>query len=286
MKFSMIENLTYPIFMSLVLSAILLMTVKTLPMFDEYLNPPPCVDLQGPGVIAPEPVVSTGSPSSTTIDQNAPSISTSQTNQKTPSLVIPLGVEEANHDIEVAHMDNNPYTNWEVLKNKAHLVARGYRQEEGIDFKESFAPVARLEAIRIFIAFANHMNMVIYQMDVKTAFLNGIVREEVYVSQPDEFVDPENPNHKFSKGTADPTLFIRREGKDILQYGMKTYDPVDTPMVEKSKLDEDPQGKVVVPTRYRGMIGTFMYLRPCIFCVYVCPVSGKADSSKFNPLII
>ncbi|GJU20414.1 retrovirus-related pol polyprotein from transposon TNT 1-94, partial [Tanacetum coccineum] len=69
-----------------------------------------------------------------------------------------------------------------ILKNKARLVARGYRQEEGIDFEESFAPVARLEAIRIFLAFAAHMNMVIYQMDVKTAFLNGNLREEVYVS--------------------------------------------------------------------------------------------------------
>ncbi|GKG12226.1 retrovirus-related pol polyprotein from transposon TNT 1-94, partial [Tanacetum coccineum] len=59
-----------------------------------------------------------------------------------------------------------------ILKNKARLVARGYRQEEGIDFEESFTPVARLEAIRIFLAFAAHMNMVIYQMDVKTAFLN------------------------------------------------------------------------------------------------------------------
>ncbi|GJX96432.1 retrovirus-related pol polyprotein from transposon TNT 1-94 [Tanacetum coccineum] len=66
-----------------------------------------------------------------------------------------------------------------ILKNKARLVARGYRQEEGIDFEESFAPVARLEAIRIFLAFAAHMNMVIYQMDVKTAFLNGNLREEV-----------------------------------------------------------------------------------------------------------
>ncbi|GKE40949.1 retrovirus-related pol polyprotein from transposon TNT 1-94, partial [Tanacetum coccineum] len=82
-----------------------------------------------------------------------------------------------------------------ILKNKARLVARGYRQEEGIDFEESFAPVARLEAIRIFLAFAAHMNMVIYQMDVKTAFLNGNLREEVYVSQPDGFVDPDKPNH-------------------------------------------------------------------------------------------
>ncbi|GKE98405.1 retrovirus-related pol polyprotein from transposon TNT 1-94 [Tanacetum coccineum] len=110
---------------------------------------------------------------------------------------------------------------------------------------ESFALVARLEALCIFLTFAAHMNMVVYQMDVKTAFLNGILREEVYVSQPNGFVDPENPNHvyklkkalyglkqaprawydllssfllsqKFSKGTVDPTLFIRREGKDIL----------------------------------------------------------------------
>ncbi|GKF00110.1 retrovirus-related pol polyprotein from transposon TNT 1-94 [Tanacetum coccineum] len=70
-----------------------------------------------------------------------------------------------------------------ILKNKAQLVARGYRQEEGIDFEESFASVARLEAIRIFLTFAAHMNMVIYQMDVKTAFLNGNLREEVYKLQ-------------------------------------------------------------------------------------------------------
>ena len=69
-----------------------------------------------------------------------------------------------------------------ILKNKARLVACGYRQEEGIDFEESFAPVARLEAVRIFLAYAAHKNMLVYQMDVKTAFLNGILREEVYVS--------------------------------------------------------------------------------------------------------
>ncbi|GKC49585.1 retrovirus-related pol polyprotein from transposon TNT 1-94 [Tanacetum coccineum] len=208
-------------------------------------------------VIAPEPAVLTGTPSSTTIDQDAPSTSTSQTTPETPSSVIPLGIEEADHDIEVAHMDNNPFVEflipepiepksykdaltesswieamqeelsefehlkvWElvprpdcvmiitlkwiykvkldklggVLKNKARLVARGYRQEEGIDFKEYFAPVARLEAIRIFIAFPAHMNMVVYQMYVKTAFVNDILREEVYVSQSDGFVDPENLN--------------------------------------------------------------------------------------------
>ncbi|GKD25689.1 retrovirus-related pol polyprotein from transposon TNT 1-94 [Tanacetum coccineum] len=84
-----------------------------------------------------------------------------------------------------------------VLKNKAQLVARGYRQEEGIDFEESFAPVARLEAIRIFIAYAAHTNMIVYQMDVKTAFFNSILLEEVYISQPDGFVDQDNHNHVY-----------------------------------------------------------------------------------------
>ncbi|GKA59215.1 retrovirus-related pol polyprotein from transposon TNT 1-94, partial [Tanacetum coccineum] len=81
-----------------------------------------------------------------------------------------------------------------ILKNKARLVARGYRQEEGIDFEESFSPVARLDAIQIFLAFVAHMNMIVYQMDVKTTFLNDILRKEVYVSQPDGFVDKDNLN--------------------------------------------------------------------------------------------
>nr|GEY82326.1 retrovirus-related Pol polyprotein from transposon TNT 1-94 [Tanacetum cinerariifolium] len=83
----------------------------------------------------------------------------------------------------------------DVLKNKARLVAKGYRQEEGIDFEESFAPVARIEAIRIFIANAESRNMNVYQMDVKTAFLNGELKEEVYVSQPEGFVDPDHLTH-------------------------------------------------------------------------------------------
>ncbi|GJW64677.1 retrovirus-related pol polyprotein from transposon TNT 1-94 [Tanacetum coccineum] len=446
-------------------------------MFDESLNPPPYVDLQAPEVIAlipevvaPEHAVSTGSPSSTIVDQDAPSPSNSHTTQETQTPIISHNVEEDNHDIEVAHMGNDPYFGipipevasdqssssdvihtivppdhqvsehnskwtkdhpleniivepknykdaltqacwieamqeelheferlevWElvpppdkafvitlkwiykvkldelggILKNKARLVARGYRQEEGIDFEESFAPVARLEAIRIFLAFAAHMNMVVYQMDVKTAFLNGNLREEVYVSQPDGFVDPDKPNYvyklkkalyglkqaprawydmlssflisnDFSKGSVDPTLFIRREGKELLlvqiyvddiifaastpelcdlfakimcskfkmsmmgkisfflglqisqsprgifinqskyaleslkKYGFESCDPVDTPMVEKSKLDEDKEGKAVDPSHYRGMIGTLLYLtasRPDLqFAICMC----------------
>nr|GFA72878.1 putative RNA-directed DNA polymerase [Tanacetum cinerariifolium] len=132
-----------------------------------------------------------------------------------------------------------------ILKNKARLATRGYRREEGIDFEDSFAPVARLEALRIFLTYASHKNMVVYQMDVKTVFLHGNLREEFYVSQPDGFVDQDNPNHvykikkdlyglkqvphawydmlssflisqDFSKGSVDPTLFIRRNGNDLL----------------------------------------------------------------------
>ncbi|GKD11423.1 retrovirus-related pol polyprotein from transposon TNT 1-94, partial [Tanacetum coccineum] len=84
-----------------------------------------------------------------------------------------------------------------VIQNKSCLVAKGYRQEERIDFEESFAPVARLEAFRIFVAYAAHKNFPIFQMDVKTGFLNGPLREEVFVRQPDGFVDPDFPNHVY-----------------------------------------------------------------------------------------
>ncbi|GJY86819.1 retrovirus-related pol polyprotein from transposon TNT 1-94 [Tanacetum coccineum] len=96
--------------------------------------------------------------------------------------------------VEILHEFETVWRRYSEKKNKL-VGRRGYRQEEGIDFEESFTPVARLEAIRIFLAFAAHMNMVIYQMDVKTAFLNGNLREEVYVNQPDGFVDPDKPNH-------------------------------------------------------------------------------------------
>nr|GEV92611.1 retrovirus-related Pol polyprotein from transposon TNT 1-94 [Tanacetum cinerariifolium] len=395
-------------------------------------------------VIAPEPAESTSSPFSTTVDQDAPSPSKSQTTLETQPPVIPHDVEEDNHDIKVAHMGNDlffvstrlqlhkqalfcyyndfltsiePKTYkdaltqscwieaiqeelnefehlevWElipqpdkvmvitlkwiykvkldelggILMNKARLVASGYRQEEGIDFEESFASLARLEAIRIFLAYAAHKNMAVYQMDVKTVFLNGNLREEVYVSQQDGFVDPDNPNHMyklkkdlyglkqaprawydmlsaflisqdFSKGSVDPTLFIHRNGNDLLllqiyiddiifvastpelcdlfakimcskfkmsmmgkisfflglqisqcprgifihqskyaleslkKYGFESYDPVDTPMVEKSKLDEDKEGKPVHSLSYRGLILYLTASRPDLqFAICMC----------------
>nr|GFB64457.1 retrovirus-related Pol polyprotein from transposon TNT 1-94 [Tanacetum cinerariifolium] len=162
-----------------------------------------------------------------------------------------------------------------ILKNKARLVTHGYRQEEVIDFEESFAPVAKLEAIRIFLAYAAHKNMVVYQMDVKTAFLNGNLWEEVYVSQPNGFVDPYNPNHVYKLKKA--------------LYGLKQAPrPCDTPMVEKSKLDEDKEAKAIDPSHYHGMIGTLLYLtasRPylqfsiCMCAWYQARPTEKHDSS-------
>ena len=81
-----------------------------------------------------------------------------------------------------------------VIKNKSRLVAQGYTQVEGVDFDETFAPVARLESIRILLAIASHLNFKLYQMDVKSAFLNGMLQEEVYVEQPKGFIDPHRPD--------------------------------------------------------------------------------------------
>ncbi|KAJ9544417.1 hypothetical protein OSB04_024124 [Centaurea solstitialis] len=112
-----------------------------------------------------------------------------------------------------------------IIRNKARLVAQGYRQEEGIDYDETFAPVARLEAIRLFLAFAAHMNFKVFQMDIKNAFLNGKLNEEVYVAQPPGFVDPKFPDHVYKLNKAlyglkqaprAYTLFLKKYPKHIL----------------------------------------------------------------------
>ncbi|GJS97796.1 retrovirus-related pol polyprotein from transposon TNT 1-94 [Tanacetum coccineum] len=140
-------------------------------MFDEYFNPTP-------SAVSPIQVAAT------------------------PSRGIPILLCQLQVDQDAA-----PFIQWifkvkkdeygGVLKNKARLVPKGYRQEEGIEFEESFATVARIEAIHIFIANVATKNMTIYQMDVKMAFLNGELREVVYVCQPEGFVDPDKPNHVY-----------------------------------------------------------------------------------------
>nr|GEW33396.1 retrovirus-related Pol polyprotein from transposon TNT 1-94 [Tanacetum cinerariifolium] len=162
-----------------------------------------------------------------------------------------------------------------VLKNKTRLVAQGFRQEEGIDFEESFAPVARIEAIRIFVANATQKNMTNFQMDVKTTFLNGELKEEVYVSQLEGFIDQDNPSHVYKLKKA--------------LYSLKKHHVHDTPMIEKSKLDEDLQEKLVDATQYRGIIGSLMYLisiRPVlIYAVCLCARYQDTDYDfQFNKI--
>jgi len=132
-----------------------------------------------------------------------------------------------------------------ITRNKVKLVVQGYNQEEGIDYGETFTPVARIEAIQILVAFAAHMDLKLYQMDVKSAFLNGYVKEEVFVSQLPGFENHELPNHVFKldkvlyglkqvarawyerlskflidngfqRGKVDNTLFLKIKGEHLL----------------------------------------------------------------------
>nr|GEW16791.1 hypothetical protein [Tanacetum cinerariifolium] len=172
-----------------------------------------------------------------------------------------------------------------VIQNKSRLVAKGYAQKEGVDFEESFAPVARLEAVRLFIAYAAHKSFTVYQMDVKTAFLYGPLKEEVYMNQPDGFVDPYHPDkvyrlkkalyglkqaprawydelsnfliHQSPRG-----IFINQAkyAQEILiKHGMTSRDSVGTPVATKH-LDVDLSGTPIDQTKYRSMVGALMYL--------------------------
>ncbi|GJS69393.1 retrovirus-related pol polyprotein from transposon TNT 1-94 [Tanacetum coccineum] len=164
-----------------------------------------------------------------------------------------------------------------IIRNKTRLVVRGYRQEEGIDFEESFTLVARMEAIRIFLVYAAHKSFTVFQMDVKTAFLHGSLKEDVYVCKPEGFIDADHPSHvyklkkalyglkqapsawydelskflqqnNFNKCTIDPTLFIRHLDDDILVVQIK------------DKLDLDKNVTLVDATKYQSMIGALMHL--------------------------
>nr|GEY34576.1 retrovirus-related Pol polyprotein from transposon TNT 1-94 [Tanacetum cinerariifolium] len=183
-----------------------------------------------------------------------------------------------------------------VIRNKARLVAKGYAQEEGIDFEESLAPVARLEAVRIFIAYATHKSFPIYQMNVKMAFLNGPLKEEVYVAQPDRFVDPDHPekvyqlrkalyglkqaprawydelskfltSKGFTKGLQihqSPCGIFINQAKYALEilhkHGMEKGQSIGTPMATKPKSDANLSGNPVDQTDYHSKIRSLMYL--------------------------
>nr|GEZ35532.1 retrovirus-related Pol polyprotein from transposon TNT 1-94 [Tanacetum cinerariifolium] len=379
-------------------------------LFDELLTLPPSVDHPAPKVIAliakvvaPKPVASTSSLSSTIVDQDAPAPSNSQTTPETQSSIIPNYVEDDNHDnndpffgIPIPKTKDHPLENinseltrpvsirlqlyeqallcyydafltsvepktykdalsqsywieamqeelnefehlgvWKlvprpdkvmvitlkwiykvkldelggILKNKARLVARGYLQEEGIDFEESLAPVARIDSIRIFLAFVAHMNMVVYQMDVKTAFLNGNLQEDIYVSQPDGFVSTDNPNHvyklkkalyglkqaprawydmlssilisqDFSKGLVDPTLFIRRDSKELLLVQIYVDDIIFAASTPKLCI------RRVVPRNYNPKGERFLiascFPTPPLACAFFSLRATVTSSSKLD----
>nr|GEX35751.1 retrovirus-related Pol polyprotein from transposon TNT 1-94 [Tanacetum cinerariifolium] len=190
-------------------------------------------------VVAPEPAASIGSPSTTTVDQDAPS-----PNALTQSCWIEAMQEKLN---EFEHFE------WLMVTIKK----RGF-------FLRVFCSSCKIRGYKNFLAFAAHMNMVDNQIDVKTMFLNGNLREEVYVSQPDGFADPDNPNNVYKLKKAlyglkqaprARGIFIKQSKyalESLKKYGFDSYDPVATPMVKKSKLDEDKEGKAVDPSHYRA----------------------------------
>ncbi|GJW20119.1 retrovirus-related pol polyprotein from transposon TNT 1-94, partial [Tanacetum coccineum] len=229
------------------------------PMFDEYFHPPPCATSLVLEVAVPRAFHDDPLHESLHGDLTSQGSSSNMRPSYTPLELISRWTK----DNPIANVIGDPSRSVKTEefgrahKNKARLVAQGFRQEEGIDFEESFAPVARIEAIRIFIVNAANKNMTIFQMDVKTTFLNGKLKEEVYVSQPEGFVDQyKNPSHMYKLKRS---LYVFKQplhhGNDMLSSFL-----IHTILQEKGKRDEDLQGKQVDATLYHGMIRSLMYL--------------------------
>ncbi|GKC70865.1 retrovirus-related pol polyprotein from transposon TNT 1-94 [Tanacetum coccineum] len=296
------------------------------PLFDELLTPPPSVDLPAPEVIAPidevvAPVlaVSTGSPSSTTVDQDAPSPSNSQTTPETQPPVIPNDVEEDNHDIEVAHMGNDPYFGIPIPEvpsdqssstDSIHIIVHPDHQifehnskwTKDHPLENIIRELARLiEAMQEELNEFEHLEvwelvprpdkvMVItlkwiYKVKLDELGGNDLLLVQIHVDDIifastntalcNEFANLMTTKFKMSMigqmsfflglqiSQSPRGIFLNQSkyaSKIIKKYGLLTSDSVDTPMVEKSKLDKDLQGKPVDAILYRGMIGSLMYL--------------------------
>ncbi|GJS07375.1 retrovirus-related pol polyprotein from transposon TNT 1-94 [Tanacetum coccineum] len=203
-----------------------------------------------------------------------------------------IWIEEMHEELhQFDRLDENT-----VIHNKARLVAKGYAQKKGIDFEDSFALVAQLEAVRLFVAYAAHKSFPVYQMDIKTTFLYRPLKEEVYVNQRDGFIDPYHPDQVYhlkkalyglkqalrawydelsnflvSKGflkgiqihQSPRGIFINQAkyAQEILiKHGMTSCDSIGTPMATKH-LDADLSGTLVDQTKYHSMVGALMYLK-------------------------
>nr|GEY83091.1 ribonuclease H-like domain-containing protein [Tanacetum cinerariifolium] len=174
-----------------------------------------------------------------------------------------------------------------VVQNKARLVAQGHRQEEGIDYDEIFAPVAKIEVIRLFLAFASYMGFMVYQMDVKSAFLYGEIDEEVYVTQPKGFEDPYNLKHVYRVVKAlyglhqAPRACQDKYVKDMLKkFDMESMRTATTPYeVPKHKSKDDPDDAVNVHL-FRSMIGSLMHLTASGPDIIDCDYAGSHGDRK------
>ncbi|GKA60915.1 retrovirus-related pol polyprotein from transposon TNT 1-94 [Tanacetum coccineum] len=164
----------------------------------------------------------------------------------TVSIVEPKNIKEAMADSAWIEAMQEELHQFDILQ-VWEFVDKPFGKN-GIDFEESFSPVARLEAVRIFVAYVAHKSFLIYHMDVKTTFLNGPLKEEVYVAQPDGFVDPDHPEK------AKYALEI------LKKHGMEKGQSIGTPMATKPKLDADLRGEPIDQTNYRSKIGPLMYL--------------------------
>ncbi|GJT52395.1 retrovirus-related pol polyprotein from transposon TNT 1-94 [Tanacetum coccineum] len=184
----------------------------------------------------------------------------------TVSIVEPRNIKEAMADsawIEAMQEELHQFDRLQVWE----LIDKPFgKNEEGIDFEESFALVSRLEAVRIFVAYAAHKSFPIYQMDVKTTFLNGPLNEEVYVAQPDGFVDPDQPAKVYRLRKAlyglkqAPRDWYNELSKFLISKGFTKGQSIGTPMATKPKLDADLSGEPVDQTDYHSKIGSLMYL--------------------------
>nr|GEU89987.1 hypothetical protein [Tanacetum cinerariifolium] len=208
-------------------------------MFDEYLEPP-CIERLVSSATAVQGVA-TGS----AIIEDNPFAHADNDPFVNVFALKPSSVASSSEDATLEWIYKVKLDEYsDVLKNKARLAAKAYPQEEGIDFKESFAPVARIEAIRIFTVNAASKNMTSYQMDVKTTFLND----------------------------------------ELKKFGMDSCDPVDTPMADRLNLDEDPLGILVDQTRFHSMVGSLMYVtasRPdVVFTVCMCARYQASPTKK------
>ncbi|GJR12416.1 retrovirus-related pol polyprotein from transposon TNT 1-94 [Tanacetum coccineum] len=268
-------------------------------MYDDYIGSQPSADTRTASVAQAPQVLQTPTASITTTD-----IIPTPTNSSSQAIDIPNTsqdvdeLEPQQQHVLVPALDNiKPLTlKWlfknkhdeenTVIQNKTRLVVRGYHQEEIIDFEEFFALFARMEAIKIVLAYATHKLFTVFQMDVKTAFLHGTLKEEVYVCQPEGFIDADHPSYvyKLKKvlyglkqaprmilslvlqtlvNQSPHGIFINQSNyvlEIFKKYGMETCDPVGTLMEIKEKLDLDKNGTLVDAIKYHSMIGALMYL--------------------------